>query len=170
MMIKRIFLVCGFILFFAFACSIVFYMQQPSEIQASTKAAQPQSEQDLSQNAESLHSYTIENITEGCSAEDKIFCAVERVVKCTIAPTLSDCDKNLIPAFIVEQAQDTDRPTEISFKFTKIKPIPESSDLSIYTQSDCNAMWFGLCKGTVVYSLTPNNNGNWSVTNIFALE
>ena len=105
----------------------------------------------------------------GCRAEDKIFCAIEQVIKCTMAPELEGCDKEYVPGFVLGKAEETPRPRHISFEITKIKPIPGSSDISVYTKSDCDAVWFGLCKGTVIYSLT-QKDGRWAVTNIYALE
>ena len=169
-MIKRIFLISIFILFFGVTARIVYHLQTPVQIENEKFVAEMQSDGTSSFDAESVHVYKAENLEPGCSATDKIFCAIERTVKCTISPELADCDKDLVPAFILGKTEDVERPTEISFKFSKIKPIADSNDISIYTQSDCNAMWFGLCKGTVVYTLTSKNNGKWAVSNIFALE
>ena len=169
-MIKRIFLVCFFILVFVLCAGVVYYMQNPVKVESKNPDIMVKNEVQNSVDAESMHTYNLENLEAGCSVSDKVFCAVERTVKCTISPTLDDCDKDLVPGFVLGQTEDTERPTEISFKFSKIKPVFDSSDISVYTQSDCNAMWFGLCKGTVVYSLSPKDNGEWAVTNIFALE
>lgn len=119
--------------------------------------------------SDSVHSYAAEDLAAGCRAEDKIFCAIEQVIKCTMAPELEGCDKEYVPGFVLGKAEETPRPRHISFEITKIKPIPGSSDISVYTKSDCDAVWFGLCKGTVIYSLT-QKDGRWAVTNIYALE
>jgi hypothetical protein len=50
-----------------------------------------------------------------------------------------------------------------------MKSVPESEDIVVYTKSECIGSWFGLCQGTVIYSLT-TRNGLWEVNNIFALE
>jgi hypothetical protein len=56
-----------------------------------------------------------------------------------------------------------------SFSITKIKPIPDTRDISVYTKSQCDASWFGLCQGTVIYSLSAKD-GVWKVSNVYALE
>lgn len=119
--------------------------------------------------SDSVHSYTAADIKGGCSAEDKIFCAVELAVKCTLTPEIDGCAKESVPAFILGRPDVTERPTEMSFAITKIKPITGSSEIYVYTNSSCNAVWFGLCQGTVVYALSPAAN-SWTVTNIYALE
>ena len=119
--------------------------------------------------ADEMHVYNSGDLQTECSSDDKIFCAVELTVKCTMDPELAGCDKSVVPSFVLGKTEEVERPSEISFKVVKIKPITNSSDISVYTESDCNALWFGLCKGTVVYSLTPKDN-TWAVTNIFALE
>lgn len=168
-MFKRVVLVAGFILIFVLAAAGIFYMQ--AKHTAVKEKAQAEAVQNTANfNAEDMHVYRADDLASGCSSDDKIFCAIERTVKCTIAPELSDCQGELVPAFVSGKTEDTERPTEISFKLTKIKPIPDSTDVSVYTESDCNAMWFGLCKGTVVYTLSFKGNNDWAVTNIYALE
>ncbi|MCM1323774.1 MAG: hypothetical protein NC218_06395 [Acetobacter sp.] len=119
--------------------------------------------------SDSVHSYTVVDVNNVCSAEDKIFCAIERAVKCTLVPELEGCSKEVVPAFILGRPDVAERPTEMSFAITKIKPVAEGADISVYTTSTCNAVWFGLCEGTVVYALSPRAEG-WVVTNIYALE
>ena len=166
-MLKKTITILGFIIIFALAVSLIFYMQhKATSSETEVAVTNNASEADA---ADTLHTYTADNLQAECQSDSDIFCAIERTVKCTIDPTFENCNKNFVPAFVIGKAEDTERPTEISFRITKIKPIPESTDLSVYTQSDCNALWFGLCKGTVVYSLTTNKN-EWVVTNIFALE
>lgn len=119
---------------------------------------------------DSVHSYTTADVKSGCSAEDKIFCAVEQAVKCTLAPELDGCVKEKVPNFILGRPDVTERPTEMSFALTKIKPIAGSGEVFVYTKSTCNAVWFGLCEGTVVYALNAASDGTWAVTNVYALE
>lgn len=169
-MVKRILIIAGFVVFFALMVCILFYLQKKGR-QDETQALAPIVVQEKTVAADGLHTYSAADLSAECSGEDNIFCAVERAVKCTITPELTGCDKDNVPAFVIGKAEDTERPTEVSFKITKIKPVPDSQDISVYTESDCNAMWFGLCKGTVVYSLSPReSDGQWRVTNIFALE
>lgn len=116
-----------------------------------------------------VYSYNAADIASGCQTKDEIFCAIEQTVKCTMAPELDGCLKDRVPSFVLGKTEEAVRPTEMSFKIVKIKPIPQSSDISVYTESECNAMWFGLCKGTVIYSLS-QRNGKWAVVNIYAME
>jgi len=168
-MFKRVALVAGFILIFALAAAGIFYMQAKHvAVKEQAQAEAVQKTADLK--AEDMHAYKADGLADGCSSDDKIFCAIERTVKCTMKPDLADCQGELVPAFVLGKTDDAERPTEISFKLTKIKPIPDSTDVSVYTESDCNAMWFGLCKGTVVYTLSFKGNDEWAVTNIYALE
>jgi len=166
-MLKKTFTILGFIIIFALAVSLIFYMQNKATM-SETQTAVADSISETAE-ADAIHTYKAENLPAECQSDSDIFCAIERTVKCTINPELNNCDKKFVPPFVVGKAIDTERPTEISFRITKIKPLPESDNISVYTQSDCNALWFGLCKGTVVYSLTTKNN-EWAVTNIFALE
>lgn len=168
-MFKRFLIIAGFVLFFALMASILFYLQKKNA-QNGVDAA-PVVVQESAMKTDDVHAYTAADLSAECSSDDHIFCAVEKTVKCTITPELLGCDKDSVPAFVIGKAEDTERPTEMSFKIVKIKPVPDSQDVSVYTESDCNAMWFGLCKGTVVYSLSPSENeSQWRVTNIFALE
>lgn len=168
MMFKRVLLVSGFIVFFGLMAAIMFHLQQKS---GQEEVVQTVAVVENEATYEAVHTYTAQDLSAECSTDDHIFCAVERVVKCTMTPELDGCSKDNVPAFVLGKAKDTDRPTEISFRVMKIKPVPGSTDVSVYTESDCNAMWFGLCKGTVVYALTPHEGeNNWRVTNIYALE
>ncbi len=168
-MFKRVVLVAAFVLIFALAATGIFYMQaKHTAIKEKAQADAVQKTENLK--AEDVHVYRADDIASGCSSEDKLFCAIERTIKCTMEPELSDCQGELVPAFVLGKTQDAERPTEVSFKVTKIKPIPDSTDVSVYTESDCNAMWFGLCKGTVVYTLSFKGNDDWAVTNVYALE
>lgn len=164
-MIKKIVIVCGFLVIFVAALWTLFKMKG-----VDAPVLEPQKEVVEVQNiGDSVHSYSVAELTVGCQSEDKIFCAIEQTVKCTMIPDFAGCNKDFVPGFVIGKTDDTPRPTQISFEITKIKPIPETNDLSVYTKSDCDAVWFGLCKGTVIYSLTQKEN-RWAVTNIYALE
>ena len=166
-MLRKFLTITGFVIIFLAAATLVLYMQKKMTAEPDVEIVETVAEE--SADTDTTHTYTAETLQSECTSDSNIFCAIERTVKCTINPELEICDKNYVPAFVIGKAEDTERPTEISFRITKIKPIPETSDISVYTQSDCNALWFGLCKGTVVYSLTTKND-DWVVTNIFALE
>lgn len=162
---KKILILSLFTAFFAAALYLVYQMRGESNPVIEGRAGS--SEQKAISDA--VHTYRADDVKSGCAAEDGIFCAVERTVKCTLAPELDGCDSGKVPAFVLGKSDEVQRPTEISFSITKLKPIPESQDISVYTTSDCDAVWFGLCKGTVIYSLA-HKDGQWAVTNIYALE
>ena len=168
-MFKKIIIISLFILFFAGMAFYGYRLITPKSSAENVTVADVQKVEKPVVSFDGVHSYNSEDLQTECSSEDKIFCAIERTVKCTIEPSLSVCDKAFVPGFVLGNVEGVDRPTEISFKLAKIKPVTGSTDLSVYTESDCDALWFGLCKGTVVYSLTPHGD-EWSVTNIFALE
>lgn len=168
-MLKKVAIILMFIAIFALALWAMFCMQKKTEVVPQDVKQETAFPVTSDATDEPTYVYKREHLEENCALDDKIFCAVERVVKCTINPDMNICNKDVVPAFVLGQTEDVERPSEISFKIVKIKPIPESSDLSVYTKSDCNALWFGLCKGTVVYSLAASDE-NWQVTNIFALE
>ena len=95
-------------------------------------------------------------------------CAVEFAVKCSINPDFEGCRQSKLPKFIFMEDPSLGRPTEISFKISKIKPI--SADLvEIYTESTCNGNWFGLCQGNIIYIVVPTENA-WRVKDIYAVE
>ena len=95
-------------------------------------------------------------------------CAVEFTVKCTLNPAFEGCKTSKLPKFIFMEDESLKRPTEISFKIAKIKPI--NADLvEIHTDSTCNGNWFGLCNGRVIYVLVPDGNG-WRTKDIYAIE
>ncbi len=164
-MIKRVLIVGGFIVF-SLLCVAGIYVMKGDETPEIAPIIVKNEAKTIS---DSLHSYKKDELKDGCEVNDQIFCAIERTVKCTLNPSLSECNKNNVPSFVIGSAEVDVRPTEISFSITKIKPIPESIDVSVYTKSDCNASWFGLCSGTVIYSLSPRD-GYWAVTNVYALE
>ena len=165
-MLKRVLIILGFILCATLALFMIFIMTNAYK---KAEIVPLSSNSDAQKVEDSLHKYSASDLNEKCEVEDVVFCAIEKTVKCTLNPELSYCNKKDIPSFILGKTEENVRPTEISFSITKIKPLPESRDISVYTKSDCNASWFGLCKGTVIYSLTPKD-GEWVVNNIFALE
>ena len=162
---RRVVIVLLFLLVFAGACLAIYKLKGKNvpELEAVSQVKAVEKVSD------SVHSYSAQDIKSGCEAEDKIFCAIERTVKCTLAPELDGCVADVVPSFVIGKVEKEIRPTEISFEITKIKPITGTNDISVYTKSDCNASWFGLCKGNVIYSLS-NKDGNWVVNNIYALE
>lgn len=163
-MLKRVLIIVMFIVVFCCACLVLYKFRGNSN----PNLEQVSGATNVEMISDSVHSYNVSDVKIGCEATDKIFCAIEKTVKCTLAPELDGC-KEGVPSFVIGKTDANVRPTEISFEITKIKPISGSDDISVYTKSDCNASWFGLCKGTVIYSLA-NKDGNWIVNNIYALE
>lgn len=162
---KKFFILLAFVVVFGGCLAGVYFMKTNAkpEVEPEVKI------EEVKMISDAMHSYNANDVTSGCSAEDKIFCAIELAVKCTIAPELDGCVKDVVPSFILGKTDEGIRPTEISFEITKIKPIPGDGNIAVYTNSDCNASWFGLCKGNVIYSLRPRDDA-WVVTNIYALE
>ena len=163
---KRVFILSLFVMFAVFCLWLVCAMTGNKKTEIVPLAVRGGEEVELN---DALHSYKKDNLSLKCENEDKVFCAIEKIVKCTIDPELEFCDKGGIPSFVLVKTEENIRPTEISFAITNMKPVPESEDIVVYTKSECNGSWFGLCQGTVIYSLT-TRNGLWEVNNIFALE
>lgn len=114
------------------------------------------------------YTYTPDTLGDTCEMNSEMACAVDFAVKCTINPDYNGCRQSKLPKFIFMSDEALQRPTEISFKITKIKPI--AADLvEIHTDSSCNGNWFGLCQGNVIYVLVPNGE-SWRVKDIYAIE
>ena len=94
--------------------------------------------------------------------------AINNAIKCTLSPHTPSCASLNIPKFILMEDESLQRPSKIAYKVTKIKPLA-GGILHIYTQSQCNNNWFGLCQGNIIYVLQ-NKNDSWYVSDIFALE
>lgn len=115
-----------------------------------------------------VYTYNPENLPQNCNINSAMVCAVEFAVKCTINPDFAGCRQSKLPKFIFMEDPSLERPTEMSFKISKIKPI--STDLvEIYTESTCNGNWFGLCQGNIIYIVVPTENA-WRVKDIYAVE
>lgn len=115
-----------------------------------------------------VYKYTADHLKEKCSLSSPMICAVELAVKCTLNPDFNGCADAKLPKFIFMTDENLDRPSEMSFKVAKIKPI--NADLiEIHTDSTCNGNWFGLCNGRIIYVLVPSGNA-WRVKDIYAIE
>lgn len=117
---------------------------------------------------ETIFTFNIENLSDDCSQENNLLCSVENAVKCTINPDLKFCAALKLPEFIFMKDPSVDRPSEISYKIVNKKVLPNNTT-EIYTESACNGNWFGLCQGTVIYVLSPDND-NWQIKDIYAIE
>jgi len=112
-------------------------------------------------------SYKQGELPDGCRVDSAMMCAIELAAKCTINPKHKECDKNLLPSFIFMEDESLQRPTEISFRVYKLKPL-QGGIIEAYTESSCNGGWFGLCQGNVIYVLSSQGSG-WKVNDIYSL-
>ena len=99
--------------------------------------------------------------------QNEIVNAINNAVKCTLTPKNATCTSLSLPKFILMEDESLQRPTQMQYQIVKIKPLAGGL-LHVYTQSQCNNNWFGLCQGTIVYVLE-NANNQWHVSDIFAL-
>ena len=112
--------------------------------------------------------YDIQDLETNCNKGSEIVCAVELQVKCTINPKLAICDHKKLPRFTFMEDESLRRPTTMSFQMIKIKPI-DAQTIEVYTQSECNGGWFGLCQGNIIYVLN-HKSGQWIVKDVYALQ
>ena len=123
---------------------------------------------------EKTFSYQKNNLPDSCEIENEIICAIENAVKCALNPSKSYCHKDSLPDFIFyddamfAEGGVAGRPTEQSFKLTKIKTIDEHT-IEAITHGKCNNNWFGACEGNIIYVLS-NQSGSWQVKEIYAIE
>ncbi len=115
-----------------------------------------------------LYSYQAEKLETGCHLNSSMACAVDFAIKCTLNPDYENCRDSKLPKFIFMSDESLKRPTEMSFKIAKIKPI-NSNLVEIHTDSTCNGNWFGLCQGRIIYVLVPDGD-DWRVKDIYAIE
>ena len=147
---------------------VAFYAKQEMNIMPTEKVAhKPDNSQKIAIE-DMVFSYKKSSLEDNCTQDSKMLCAVDFAVKCTINPEYKGCKESKLPRFIFMNDESLKRPTEISFKLHKIKPI--SADLmEIHTNSQCDGNWFGLCQGRVIYVLVPDND-SWRVKDIYAIE
>lgn len=138
------------------------FYQQPETVQEPTAAPSQPSFEDKD------FAYNVQNLPEKCQLNSAMGCAVEFAVKCTLNPNYTGCRQSKLPKFIFMDDETLQRPTEMTFKINKIKPIAPDL-IEIYTQSTCNGNWFGLCQGRIIYVLVPEASG-WRVKDIYAIE
>ncbi len=115
-----------------------------------------------------VYHYDINNLPQGCDKGSDMVCAIDLQVKCTINPKLAECDAKKLPRFTFMEDESLQRPTQSSFQIVKLKPI-DATTVEVYTKSECNGVWFGLCKGNIVYVLS-NAKGAWVVKDLYALQ
>jgi len=116
-----------------------------------------------------VYTYRADSLPDKCLSDSPMACAVELAVKCTLNPEFAGCTDAKLPKFIFMTDEALGRPTEMSFKIAKIKPI-NTDVVEIHTDGTCNGNWFGLCNGRIIYVLVPLNNDGWRVKDIYAIE
>lgn len=119
---------------------------------------------------ETVFSFEINKLAEGCDNSSEIICAINSTIKCIISPTFSECDKNKdnMPAFVFMQDESLKRPTFQSYKINKLSPRDDGA-VEVHTQSSCNGNWFGLCNGNIIYVMK-NIDSTWKVIDMYAVE
>ena len=146
----------------------VFYIMQRKNIAQSDTVKENVAQKQENAIEDIVFEYKKDKLKTDCKQDSKMLCAVDFAVKCTINPEFEGCKESKLPKFIFMSDESLKRPTEISYKLHKIKPI--AADLiEIHTDSTCNGNWFGLCQGRVIYVLVPDND-SWRVKDIYAIE
>ncbi len=115
-----------------------------------------------------IYTYQASDLKPECVLGSPMACAVEYAIKCTLNPDFADCRDSKLPKFIFMSDESLKRPTQMSFKIAKIKPINDDL-VEIHTDSSCDGNWFGLCQGRIIYVLVPSND-SWRVKDIYAIE
>ena len=115
-----------------------------------------------------VYTYDSSDLPAECALNSEMACAVEFAIKCTLNPDFACCRQSKLPKFIFMDDESLNRPTQISFKIHKIKPVAADM-VEIHTDSTCNGNWFGLCQGNIIYVLVPNGD-SWRVKDIYAIE
>ena len=115
-----------------------------------------------------MYTYEATNLSEVCALDSPMACAVEFAIKCTLNPDFNGCRDSKLPKFIFMSDESLDRPSVMSFKIAKIKPINDGL-VEIHTDSTCNGNWFGLCQGRIIYVMVPSGD-TWRVKDIYAIE
>ena len=163
---KKIIIILGLIVLFGFCWYLLNKTQKEAVI---TDEQEIVAEPKL---PDTLFTFKKDELSEQCSVENIQLCAVEFAVKCTIDPNFAGCQQAKsearLPQFIFITDSGTDRPSEISYKFTD-KKILNNQTVEYYTDSTCNGTWFGLCHGRVIYVAAPDSNG-WYIKDIYAIE
>ena len=118
---------------------------------------------------EQTFSFEKDSLNQNCSIDDSMFCAIETAVKCTINPEFTPCAKADLPKFIFMTEPGLDRPTEMNYKIVD-KKILGNGTTEIYTESNCNGNWFGLCQGTIIYVMAQKPENVWYVKDIYGIE
>lgn len=152
----------------------VFYALALMMISSCSKKTEEQPQEENSATVEESfvdqeYFYNTESVSEDCALNSEIACAVEAAVKCVISPKRDVCETLGLPQFVFMEDEDLQRPTEQSFKITKLKSL-SADTLEVYTQGTCNGNMFGLCNGTIIYVLKNKHESGWQVSDVYAIE
>lgn len=114
--------------------------------------------------------FEITTLKPECETDSAMVCALNLAIKCAINPHMETCrqHREAMPGFTFMEDESLQRPTQVSYKINKLKPLPGGL-VEVYTSSQCNGNWFGLCNGNIIYVMQPNQD-TWSVTEIYAME
>lgn len=165
-MLKKVVVILGCLVVLGFSAYLL--QKTPKESQKQTQNFASVQDQ-TPEFPDTLFAFDKETLVPQCSLADPQLCAVETAVKCTINPEMANCKTADLPQFIFMKDSGVDRPTEISYRFTNKKVLP-NQNTEFYTESSCNGTWFGLCQGTVIYVIAQNDKGTWYVKDIYAIE
>ena len=115
-------------------------------------------------------SFEITNSYSTCNVNSNIVCAINDYIACSINPKHLYCEKNknVLPAFVFMEDDNLKRPTVHKYQIAKMKMRPDNL-LEVYTTSECDGNWFGLCQGNIIFVLK-NINNNWFVVDAYARE
>lgn len=105
-----------------------------------------------------------------CQVNSDMVCAVNLFVKCSIDAQIDECQqsKKRLPSFVFMQDESLERPTSVSYNISKLKPLA-GGIVEVYTKSQCDGKWFGLCNGNIIYVMRPEDKG-WVVQDVYATE
>lgn len=118
--------------------------------------------------AEKEFVFDADSLKTGCEEDSELVCTINMAVKCSINPKLADCNAQKLPKFIFMEDESLERPTQVSYKINKLKPLAGGM-VEVYTASRCNASWFGLCEGNIIYVMS-TTDGDWAVKDIYARQ
>ena len=132
--------------------------------------AQKTSQAQTTLDKETVFSFDVQNLKEGCDNSSEIVCAINATIKCILNPDFSECSKTKknMPSFVFMKDESLQRPTFQSYKITKLTPRADGA-VEVYTQSSCNGNWFGLCNGNIIYVMR-NIDSVWKVEDMYAVE
>ncbi len=119
---------------------------------------------------ETVFSFDVKNISEGCNSSSDLICTINLATKCTLNPDFLEClqNKDRLPSFVFMKDETLQRPTFQTYKITKLVPRADGA-VEVHTQSSCDGNWFGLCNGNIIYVMK-NINSTWQITDMYALE